>query len=45
MSEYQRKNPGLAYEPTGQEFGSGSESQGDRSPQGSSGRSSRPVTG
>ncbi len=33
MSEYQRKNPGLAYEPTSQEFGSGSEAQSDRSPQ------------
>jgi ElaB/YqjD/DUF883 family membrane-anchored ribosome-binding protein len=33
MSEYQRRNPGLAYEPTGQEFGTGAESQGDRSPE------------
>jgi ElaB/YqjD/DUF883 family membrane-anchored ribosome-binding protein len=33
MSEYQRRNPGLAYEPTGQEFGSGAESQSDRSPE------------
>ena len=33
MSEYQRRNPGLAYEPTGQEFGTGAESQSDRSPE------------
>jgi ElaB/YqjD/DUF883 family membrane-anchored ribosome-binding protein len=33
MSEYQRQNPGLAYEPTGQEFGSGAESPSDRSPE------------
>ncbi len=33
MSEYQRKNPGLAYEPTGQEFGSSAESRGDKSPE------------
>jgi ElaB/YqjD/DUF883 family membrane-anchored ribosome-binding protein len=33
MSEYQRKNPGLAYEPTGQEFGSGTESPSDKSPE------------
>lgn len=32
MSEYQRHNPGLA-EPTGQDFGSGAESQSDRSPE------------
>ena len=31
MSEYQRRNPGLAYEPTGQD--SGTESQSDRSPE------------
>jgi ElaB/YqjD/DUF883 family membrane-anchored ribosome-binding protein len=33
MSEYQRQNPGLAYEPTGQEFGAGAESPSDRSPE------------
>ena len=32
MSEYQRKNPGLAYEPTGQDFPSTTES-GDKSPE------------
>ncbi len=33
MSEYQRQNPGLAYEPTNQEFGSSAESRGDKSPE------------
>jgi ElaB/YqjD/DUF883 family membrane-anchored ribosome-binding protein len=33
MSEYQRKNPGLAYEPTGQEFGSEAESGSEKSPE------------
>jgi ElaB/YqjD/DUF883 family membrane-anchored ribosome-binding protein len=33
MSEYQRRNPGLAYEPTNKEFGSGTESQSGKSPQ------------
>jgi ElaB/YqjD/DUF883 family membrane-anchored ribosome-binding protein len=33
MSEYQRQNPGLAYEPTDKEFGSGTESQSDKSPE------------
>jgi len=32
MSEYQRQNPGLAYEPTGQDFES-SESKSDKSPE------------
>jgi ElaB/YqjD/DUF883 family membrane-anchored ribosome-binding protein len=32
MSEYQRQNPGLAYEPTNQEFGS-TESRGEKSPE------------
>jgi ElaB/YqjD/DUF883 family membrane-anchored ribosome-binding protein len=32
MSEYQRQNPGLAYEPTG-DIDSGTESQSDRSPE------------
>ncbi len=31
MSEYQRQNPGLAYEPTGQDIGA--ESRGDKSPE------------
>lgn len=33
MSEYQRQNPGLAYEPTGQDFGSQAESQSEKSPE------------
>ena len=33
MSEYQRQNPGLAYEPTGQDFGSGAESRSEKSPE------------
>ena len=33
MSEYQRKNPGLAYEPTGQDFSSETESGSDKSPE------------
>jgi ElaB/YqjD/DUF883 family membrane-anchored ribosome-binding protein len=33
MSEYQRQNPGLAYEPTNQEFGSSAESRGEKSPE------------
>jgi ElaB/YqjD/DUF883 family membrane-anchored ribosome-binding protein len=33
MSEYQRKNPGLAYEPTGQDFGSAAESPGEKNPE------------
>ena len=33
MSEYQRRNPGLAYEPTGQDFGSAAESRTDKSPE------------
>ncbi len=33
MSEYERQNPGLAYEPTGQDFGSEAASQSDKSPQ------------
>lgn len=33
MSEYQRQNPGLAYEPIGQDLGSDAESQGDKSPE------------
>jgi ElaB/YqjD/DUF883 family membrane-anchored ribosome-binding protein len=33
MSEYQRQNPGLAYEPTGQDFSSGTESGSDKSPE------------
>ena len=33
MSEYQRKNPGLAYEPTGQDFSSEAESGSDKSPE------------
>ena len=33
MSEYQRQNPGLAYEPTGQDFDSTTESKGDKSPE------------
>lgn len=33
MSEYQRRNPGLAYEPTGQDIGSAAESRTDKSPE------------
>ena len=33
MSEYQRRNPGLAYEPTGQDLGSAAESRTDKSPE------------
>jgi ElaB/YqjD/DUF883 family membrane-anchored ribosome-binding protein len=33
MSEYQRKNPGLAYEPTNQDFDTDAESRSDKSPQ------------
>ena len=33
MSEYQRQNPGLAYEPTNQEIGSNAESRGEKSPE------------
>jgi ElaB/YqjD/DUF883 family membrane-anchored ribosome-binding protein len=33
MSEYQRQNPGLPYEPTGQNFESGAESRSERSPE------------
>jgi len=33
MSEYQRQNPGLAYEPTGQDLDSTSESRSDKSPE------------
>ena len=33
MSEYQRQNPGLAYEPTGQNLGSDAESRTDKSPE------------
>ena len=33
MSEYQRKNPGLAYEPANQEFDTDAESRSDKSPQ------------
>jgi ElaB/YqjD/DUF883 family membrane-anchored ribosome-binding protein len=33
MSEYQRQNPGLAYEPTGQDIGSGAESRTEKSPE------------
>jgi ElaB/YqjD/DUF883 family membrane-anchored ribosome-binding protein len=33
MSEYQRQNPGLAYEPTGQNFESGAESRSEKSPE------------
>lgn len=33
MSEYQRQNPGLAYEPTGQDFDSSAESRSDKSPE------------
>jgi ElaB/YqjD/DUF883 family membrane-anchored ribosome-binding protein len=33
MSEYQRKNPGLAYEPTNQEFDADAESRSDKSPE------------
>jgi len=32
MSEYQRQNPGLAYEPTSQDLESSAESQSDKSP-------------
>ena len=33
MSEYQRRNPGLAYEPTNQDLESGSESRTDKRPE------------
>jgi len=33
MSEYQRKNPGLAYEPTNQDFDTETESRSDKSPE------------
>jgi ElaB/YqjD/DUF883 family membrane-anchored ribosome-binding protein len=33
MSENERQNPGLAYEPTGQNFGSGVESRSEKSPE------------
>ncbi|MEA2722775.1 MAG: hypothetical protein QOH59_546 [Gemmatimonadales bacterium] len=33
MSEYERQNPGLAYEPTGQDFGSGAASRSEKSPE------------
>jgi ElaB/YqjD/DUF883 family membrane-anchored ribosome-binding protein len=33
MSEYERQNPGLAYEPTGQNFGSDAESRTEKSPE------------
>jgi ElaB/YqjD/DUF883 family membrane-anchored ribosome-binding protein len=33
MSEYQRKNPGLAYEPTNQDFDTDAESRSDKSPE------------
>ena len=33
MSEYQRKNPGLAYEPTNQDFESDTESRSEKSPE------------
>jgi ElaB/YqjD/DUF883 family membrane-anchored ribosome-binding protein len=33
MSEYERQNPGLAYEPTGQDFGSEATSRGEKSPE------------
>jgi len=33
MSENERQDPGLAYEPTGQNFGSGAESRSEKSPE------------
>jgi ElaB/YqjD/DUF883 family membrane-anchored ribosome-binding protein len=33
MSEYQRKNPGLAYEPTNQDFDTDTESRSEKSPE------------
>lgn len=33
MSEYERQDPGLAYEPTGQGFGAGAESRSEKSPE------------
>jgi ElaB/YqjD/DUF883 family membrane-anchored ribosome-binding protein len=33
MSEYQRQDPGLAYEPASQDFGSGAESRSGKSPE------------
>ena len=33
MSEYERQNPGLAYEPTGQDFGIKADSESEKSPE------------
>ncbi len=45
MSEYERQDAGLAYEPTDQDFGSGAELGVRRVLRISSGKSRRPATG